>query len=574
MREKLSAFRHSKESIYLIVLAYFSFLTVAYTFPLIFHMADSVVGKIGDNIYFVWLIGWFQKALFTLHVNPFFHPGLNYPEGWNVAMTETTPAMVLLALPGSLLFGPTWGYNFAILASFVLAGWSAFLAVKKLTDSPLAGLIAGTLFAFSPYRWARYLVGHLNLLGNFWFPFYFVAITEYLLRGRWTWLLIAGLLALGIGLSSPYYLYMGLIITAVFALALIFFYRKTLVLKTTFLRSGVLLITLLITTLIAMLPYLVSNSQGNLADRSLQYANSYSASPLDFILPVNFYLGETVWDWAGRSLEHENALYLGIVCLVLVGLAWLKRWDLQQSPWIGAALVASLAGIILAMGIYLHIQDTTWVWHIPRALRPILDRDTLRIPLPGYFLFQYLPFYTKMRVMMRFGVFTLTLMSMLAGLGSVWLFRKYPTWRYLIAVVLLVCIVLDVYPGVQDRFSKVEARPVDVWLAAQPGNGAVVQFPISRVEDQDLVYDTLIHGKPFIGGYFSANQPKQYRRIKPVLTAFPDEASVALLKGLNFQYILVEASYYPNFSVVHQRIEELGLVLQTVVGDQYVYTWP
>jgi hypothetical protein len=35
-------------------------------------MGHSVVGSIGDNIYFVWLIKWFQKALFELHQSPLF----------------------------------------------------------------------------------------------------------------------------------------------------------------------------------------------------------------------------------------------------------------------------------------------------------------------------------------------------------------------------------------------------------------------------------------------------------------------------------------------------------------------
>jgi len=198
----------------------------------------------------------------------------------------------------------------------------------------------------------------------------------------------------------------------------------------------------------------------------------------------------------------------------------------------------------------------------------------VQIPLPGYLLFLYLPFFAKMRVMSRFGVFTLTLFTLLAGLGSNWLFRKYPARRYLIAGALLVCMVLDIYQGVASHFVPVEARPVDTWLAQQPGNGAVAQFPFSQVVDQEQTYYTLVHGKPFIGGFFNANQPQQYRQIKPVMDAFPDQASVALLKEWNFKYILVDSSAYPDFDTVKQRILDLGLVLQTIAGDEYVFTWP
>jgi hypothetical protein len=262
------------------------------------------------------------------------------------------------------------------------------------------------------------------------------------------------------------------------------------------------------------------------------------------------------------------------VCTGLACLAWWKRRDLKQIPFIQTTLVTSLVAIILALGIYLRFQDTPWVWHVPEFLRPVLGRDALRIPLPGYFLFLYMPFFAKMRVMLRFGVFALTLVTLLAGFGSAWLFHKYPARRYLLAIVLLGCIALDVFPGFQGRFFKVEPRPVDIWLAQQPGNGAVAQFPFSQVVDQDQVYYTLTHGKPFIGGFFNANRPLQYQQIKPVLDAFPDQASITLLKELNFQYILVDSNAYPDFDAVQQRILDLGLVLQTVAGNQYVFTWP
>ena len=97
------------------------------TWPLVLHMRDSVVGEIGDNIYFIFLIRWYQKAWFELGISPFFHPWLNYPQGWNLASTDTSLATTLFGLPVSLLCGPTFGYNFAMLVTFVLSGWAMYL---------------------------------------------------------------------------------------------------------------------------------------------------------------------------------------------------------------------------------------------------------------------------------------------------------------------------------------------------------------------------------------------------------------------------------------------------------------
>jgi hypothetical protein len=189
---------------------YFLVMTIIITWPFASYMTHSVVGSIGDNIYFIWLIKWFQKALFELHVSPLFVPFLNYPQGWYLAYTDITPAMVLSGLPAGLLGGATFGYNFSMLASFVLSGLGMYIWVRKLTGSSAAGIISGTAYAFLPYRMAHFLIGHLNLSGTQWFPFYFLGLTDLIQMKKFSWtpiLLTAVSLGL-IGLSSIHYLYM------------------------------------------------------------------------------------------------------------------------------------------------------------------------------------------------------------------------------------------------------------------------------------------------------------------------------------------------------------------------------
>ncbi len=123
---------------------YFTAMTVLMTYPLVLRMRNYVIGQIGDNVYFVWLIHWFQDVILKLHISPFFDPFLNYPQGWNLASTDTSPIMVALALPGSLLFGHTWGFNFVMLVSFILSGFAMFLWIKHLTGDGVAAIIAGT----------------------------------------------------------------------------------------------------------------------------------------------------------------------------------------------------------------------------------------------------------------------------------------------------------------------------------------------------------------------------------------------------------------------------------------------
>jgi len=178
------------------------------------------------------------------------------------------------------------------------------------------------------------------------------------------------------------------------------------------------------------------------------------------------------------------------------------------------------------------------------------------IYLPAYYFSRYLPFFSKMRVMMRFGLFTLIFSSLLAGLGAYLLTKsassKVKRW---VGVTLLVLIFIDFYPGVLKDFRPTQVRPVDNWLAAQSNTGAMAQFPFNEESSQGLVYDTLVNQKPFLGGYFNANSPEQYSRIFPVMNTFPSQKSVSLLTQMGVTYVVVDSSQYRNFLDIDQKIQ-------------------
>jgi hypothetical protein len=194
------------------------------------------------------------------------------------------------------------------------------------------------------------------------------------------------------------------------------------------------------------------------------------------------------------------------------------------------------------------------------------------IYLPAYYLYRYMPFFDKMRVMMRFGLFTLIFTSLMAGLGVYLLTRtastKVKCW---VAVGLLVLVFVDFYPGVLKEIRPIPTRPVDTWLAAQPNIGALAQFPFDEESSQSQVLFTLVHQKPFLGGDFNANQPEQYLRILPVMNKFPSRESIDLLRQLGVTYVVVDSARYHNYSNIDQTIQSLGLPLLYISEKQYVY---
>lgn len=548
-------------------LAFFMVMTVLMTWPLVLRMGHSVAGQIGDNIYFIWLISWYEKALFQLRISPFFSPYLNFPQGWNLASTDTTPAMIAVAIPGSLLFGTTWGYNFAMIASFVVSGWGMYLWVRHLTGDNWAGLVAGTSFAFVPYRITHYLAGHLSLMGTQWLPFYFWGLYDLLRQEKFSWkpVITAAAFAGLLGWTSPYYILMAVVITAAFIFAYTIFggWRRY---GSPIFWKGLLAFGVLAALFVGLsvIPYLRLNAANQLASRSLQYVARYSASLSDFLIPstMHFLWGKWVGEHFDRSFWIEATLYLGLITSCLALVAWLKRRQFGLSEICNISALTALAAVILALGV-----EPRWMGHsvaMPFGLHP-----------PGYYLFLYLPFFDKMRVMMRFGLYAIFFIALMAGLGT-YVISKSLTQkrRTLVLTGLLVLVLIDLYPGTFKTFARIDARPIDYWLASQPDPGAVAQFPFTQEADQDLIYNTLVHGKPYLGGFFNANQPEQFRRIRPVMETFPSRESVDLLRRLGVAYVVVDSSGYPDYSQVDAAIQAHGLVRLNMIDQEFVYGFP
>ena len=173
MRRDLTVTEKARRSFGWLACLWFILLAILFTRPLITKIGSEAAGEIGDNIYFIWMIGWVKKALFKLGVNPMNVWFLNYPEGWNMAHTEITPAQLALAQLFAFIGSDTFAFNMTMLLSFVLSGLIMFGWVWHLTGSAAAGILSGTIFACLPYRQVHFLAGHLNLSGTQWLPLFF-----------------------------------------------------------------------------------------------------------------------------------------------------------------------------------------------------------------------------------------------------------------------------------------------------------------------------------------------------------------------------------------------------------------
>jgi hypothetical protein len=560
----------------LLPLAYFTGLAVVMTWPLILNMGHSVALQFGDNLEYVWLIGWFEKALLHLHTSPSFVPMVNYPEGWNPAHSEFPRTMIVPVLPLSAWLGPVAAYNVSILLSYILSGLFVFAWTKRLTGSMAAGLLSGSIFAFSPYRYSHFLVGHLGALGTHWLPLYFMSLLAVLLEaGRRPGFPILAGIGLGlIAFTSPYYLYMTLLLTAVIiAVRFLLVSHWQPVDSEVRHRLAVFAVTGLPLALLGVAPFLQLSAEGNLAARAVESVRKWSASPTDFFIPATT---SQVWgQWIGRMFERdfwiEATLYLGVIALVAAGIGVVRNIARPVSRGsILLILAMTLTAALLALGTDLHWLSRPVLVEVPQFLRALHPHSPAHVPLPGRLLFEWLPFYDRMRVWMRYGVFVGLGVSVLAGYGLAWISERLQGGRRTAVVLgLLGLALLDFLPRPQP-YARVEPRSVDEWLAAQTDSGALVEFPFES--DQAQLYYSLIHNKPILGGPFNAFPPPQFQRIKPILDSFPDRASIDTLQDLGVRYVLVHAWRYADFDRVDRLARELGLVLVGDFDGVHVYT--
>jgi hypothetical protein len=192
-------------------LALFVALALLTTWPLAAGMARDIPWELGDPLLNVWILGWdlasFQGILGgdAGALTGFWDANIFHPEPRALAYSEHLVPLAAQAFPVYALTGNViLCYNLLFLSAFVLSALGAFLLVRDLTGSDAAGLAAGLLFGFAPYRVEQ--SAHLQVITSQWMPFVLLGVLRFLESGRKPWLAVAGLALVAQNLSCAYYL--------------------------------------------------------------------------------------------------------------------------------------------------------------------------------------------------------------------------------------------------------------------------------------------------------------------------------------------------------------------------------
>ena len=158
---------------HLSVVAFFLTLTLLWLRPLSFNLFTQLPGQ--DDLWLqFWNQWWMGKALFDLGQSPMFTDFAYYPLGVNLYFHALSPMNSLVAAMMKGMVGPIAAFNILFIATFVLSGYGAYLAAYEISKSNISGLVAGYIFAFSPYHFLH--VRQLEHMTIQWIAFLFFAL--------------------------------------------------------------------------------------------------------------------------------------------------------------------------------------------------------------------------------------------------------------------------------------------------------------------------------------------------------------------------------------------------------------
>jgi hypothetical protein len=349
-------------------------------------------------------------------------------------------------------------------------------------------------------------------------------------------------------------------------------------------------------------PYLQLSRQVQL-NIPLEEVDFWSASVTDYLVPPGLH---PLWgEWVRQHLlgvasEYpqiglEFVLGVGFVCILFA----LYALGHDRGSAKIAVLLLTLVALTLSLGPTLHVGRHPLVIPAPasvaggfaRLMNSIGERlpakepygelgaNGLTIPLPALLLRWLVPPLEGMRAWNRFAVFVALGLAILAGAGySSWVqdellhdaqtlqvrARKERT----AGVIVLALAVFELWPG-SLPLQPVKPRPVDLWLASQPGQFTLMELPLNSALSAPQMLYSRYHGKrtAFAYGTFF---PYWYRQEYPELAECPSQACLERLRSWGVRYVLLNIDALPPGSTLEEDLDASRDLSRITQLDQIV----
>ena len=489
-------------------LGFFVALAVVHTWPL--ASAPGVLSRNdnGDTVLHEWILAWVAHQLVSDPLR-LFDANIFYPERHTLAYSDHLIVQSLMGAPLTWAgFSPVLVHNVVLIAGYALTGWTTALVVARWTGRGAAGLLSGSLVAFSAFTLTR--LTQIQDLHFEFFPLVLLALDRLLVYGR-----VRDALAL-----AGWYVLQSLTGTYLMVFTAISIVAATLARPRDWLgaRFAVVAPKAALAAAVAvaaltpfLLPYLAASREVGLS-RSLEETARYSAELTDYLAAAGTFHFEA---WS-RRFWQGNGLFPGLTALILAALA----------IGLGPGVRDRRIRMVLAMGVVAFAL----------SFGPAFP--------PYRWLYNVFPLLTGIRGAARLGQIVIAAVGILAGFGLAAILGRAPGRAAApIAIAVILAANLEAFCA-PINYTEYRGIPEFYDALRQAGDNAVVvsmpfyASPQFHLNDRFMLASTRFW-KPMLNGY-SGFKPASFYKNVEALRSFPDEGSIAHLRALGVTHVVVD----------------------------------
>ncbi len=544
-------------------------LSIAVTWPLTLHLTTHLTGSpSGDTGVYVWNTWVFRHEIVEHGRLPYVTDTLlGLTGGADLSLHNYTVFADLISFPVQPWLGVVGAFNLSYLVNVALAGYAAFLLIRRLAGRDAEAWLAGALFAASPVLVARG-TAHFSLVAAAPLPLFTLFLIAYLDGGRARHAVAAGLTVAWAALCDSYYPVFCVLIGAVVAGARLLDVRLR---HDGPVRSGAARTLEVAIALVAVLALDIALRGGRriaIAGVRVDLITLYTPVLLLVTLTLvrlaltlrpRFALAPGApWPRVLRLVAIAGGTGLVALLPLLVKLAWRIAdgrfvspaiyWrssppgaDLlaffmpnPNSPWFGAPFLAWLATArpdgfpeycaslsLVALAVILAARATTGlrqprVWVVLTAafallaLGPFVRVGGVNTYIPGpWALLRYVPIVGLARAPSRFAIVSTLGVSILMAFALAALRDRHPRRRTALLAIVAAVLAVELVAAPRPLYSAQVSEIYGI-IAADPDHARrVLELPVG-----------LRDGTSSLGNYSARSQFRQTRHGKPLVGGY------------------------------------------------------
>ncbi len=524
-------------------------LAVITTWPLVLHLPSRIAPDLGDPVRTAWEVAWVGHAMLhdPLHL---FNSNAFYPHPLSLAFSDSLLGYGPAAFFGSGTVAALVRYNLLFLFAWSLCFVGAYLLARELGLGRLAGAVAGTAFAYAPYRVTE--AGHLHVISSGGIPLaLFLLLRGYRRGSRGLvlagWLVSAWQISLGFTLGLQYsYLLL------VLALLVLWSWwrdrsRRHLAGQTPqgdapahrpLIPRGLFAVTCIGLAVLGLIvvyqarPYLRVSSLYPTAARTIKEVKAYSSGPAALLSASS---ENRVWGSVTAPIrahvhsKNEDVFFPGLAIFVLAMIG------VFASVYTRRLRIGLLVGMV-----------TCWVLAMGLGLTGA--------GYPYRLLYDYAPGWNGVRVPGRIFIMGTLFFALLAGAGAELILRRVRAWNggagalpVLVGVVLLIGIVGE---GAGHMAHPVVPQPVRAEIGLP---GPLLDLPTDGANDRLWQYFST-DGFPEIPIGNSTFDMPAVDDLRGGMSGFPDKASVEKLRYYGIRTVVLHTQRFKHLPVSHSFV--------------------